>query len=155
MCNSLHIPSPSHIIMTQPTHSSRCFLLTLTGLITTLYVHNVGWWHHCHTFTLAGGFTLSPHYNRLLSVIRMPLAWVYPISAPVTSSVARLHHVSHADKRGHVCVLEWKQEDRRYVSGAHRYLSERDERRLQHCTHVISQLDEKTVFERESFWKHR
>lgn len=46
-------------------------------------------------------------------------------------------------------MLEWKQEDRRYGSGVHRYLSERDESKLQHCTHVISQLDEKTVFERE------
>lgn len=39
------------------------------------------------------------HHNGLLSVIRMCLVWVYPISAAATSSSACLHHISLADKK--------------------------------------------------------
>ncbi len=99
---------------------------------------------------------IPTHYNRLLSVIRMCLAWVYPISAPATSSVARLHHVSLADnkkkkkkkeKKKPCLHVKWKREDRRYgMSVKFRDIYLRDESKLQHCTHVISQLDEKRGF---------
>lgn len=53
------------------------------AVITTLLGHNEGGWHHSY-FNVG----MRPHpntYKRPLLVIRVRLAWAYPISAPATS----------------------------------------------------------------------
>ena len=99
-----------------------------------------------------------PHaHNRLLSVIRTCLVWVNTISA--TSPVARLHHVSLADKkkenRKKKCLHEERREEgRRHslpVCEAQRCLSERWQ---QAAALIISKLDEKRIFDTEqSYFK--
>lgn len=91
------------------------------------------------TSMLVWGFSPSPHYNRLLSVIRMCSVWVYHISAPAASSITRLHHISLADKRKkHVaCGMA----DTACLWSSQMFIRD-DESKLQHCTHIINQLDE-------------
>lgn len=130
---SLHILH--HVFFSDPHRLNYHIVCAQCGLVTSFLL---SCWYEA---------SAHPHYNRLLSVIRMCLAWVYPISAPATSSVARLHRVSLADKKHEPCLhVEWKREDRRYgASVKFRDIYQRDESKLQRCTHVISQLDEKRV----------
>lgn len=57
------------------------------------------------------------------------------------------YHLLIKKKKQPCLHVEWKEEDRRYgMSVKFRDIYQRDEGELQHCAHVISQLDEKRDF---------
>lgn len=95
-------------------------------------------------------FSLFLGHNRPLSVIRPCFVWEYPISAPVASSVVRLHHVSLTDTRAvFACGMEEGRQKIRHVYQVQRCLSDRWE--LDAALQLFN-LSEKKRKRKLSFW---
>lgn len=77
-------------------------------------------------------------------MIRVRLAWVHPISAPVPSSAARLHHVLHADENSHVCMPSG---DRRAEDTSAKFRDTHPREMRASCNAVMSQRDETTALD--------